>query len=363
MNQKYSKYIHLFFVGVALIIFSRIFDMKILRSIISAFYPVIIGAVLAYLISPLVYSLESRLPAIKHRHGIATILTFLALVILVIIIMIYLTPVIIRSASAMLNNINQYVSDFELTVNQVIRNKQFAAIIIEAERSLLSSLGKINTLSNFPVFEYLRNAGSGVLTGLLGVIFCPYIIIEIDRLAAICDRFLLIFISKKHLAYVHYYIKTSNKIFGDFLYGKFIDSLIIGIIALIGLAILKIKFFPVLAFIVFLTNMIPYFGPFIGAVPVVIVAFLTGGYIPAFMSAVFILILQQFDGLILGPKVLGDTVGISPFWIILAITVFGNFFGVVGMLIGVPIICIFRVLFRDLKNYQDKGITPLEIED
>ena len=147
-----------------------------------------------------------------------------------------------------------------------------------------------------------------------------------------------------------YYIRKA----GQFIYGKFLDSLIIGIIAFIGLAILKVKFFPILAVFILITNMIPYFGPFIGGFPAVLVALMTGDLFHALAVLVFVFALQQFDGLFLGPKILGDVVGISPFWVLLSITVFGHFFGFIGMFIGVPMICVIRMLFNDIIDFRNK---------
>ena len=135
---------------------------------------------------------------------------------------------------------------------------------------------------------------------------------------------------------------------------KFLDSLIIGIIAFIGLAILKVKFFPILAVFILITNMIPYFGPFIGGFPAVLVALMTGDLFHALAVLVFVFALQQFDGLFLGPKILGDVVGISPFWVLLSITVFGHFFGFIGMFLGVPMICVIRMLFNDIIDFHNK---------
>ena len=159
---------------------------------------------------------------------------------------------------------------------------------------------------------------------------------------------------KEKIELIHDYAVRSHRIFGQFIYGKFLDSLIIGIIAFIGLAILKVKFFPILAVFILITNMIPYFGPFIGGFPAVLVALMTGDLFHALAVLVFVFALQQFDGLFLGPKILGDVVGISPFWVLLSITVFGHFFGFIGMFLGVPMICVIRMLFNDIIDFHNK---------
>ncbi|MBR5236567.1 MAG: AI-2E family transporter, partial [Clostridia bacterium] len=136
-------------------------------------------------------------------------------------------------------------------------------------------------------------------------------------------------------------------IFYMFFFGMVVDSLIIGVLAVAGLALLRVPYAAVLGVVIMVFNMIPYFGPFIGAVPAVLVALLGGGIYQAIWTALFILILQQFDGNLLKPKILGGSVGVSPFWVIFAIVVFGGLFGIWGMIFGVPVIAAIQLLARD----------------
>ena len=133
-----------------------------------------------------------------------------------------------------------------------------------------------------------------------------------------------------------------HHIFNDFIVGKAIDSLIIGIIAFIVLTVMKAPFPLILSLIIGVTNMIPYFGPFIGAIPAILITLLIDPPL-AIAVGIFILILQQFDGNFLGPKILGDSVGLSPLWIILAVVVGGALMGPLGMFIGVPIFATIKV--------------------
>ncbi len=144
--------------------------------------------------------------------------------------------------------------------------------------------------------------------------------------------------------------KESNEMFLRFFVGKMIDSLIIGILCFIGLQLMKMPYTLLISFIIGVTNMIPYFGPFIGAIPAVAIVLLRSP-IQALGLALFIFVLQQFDGIVLGPKILGDSTGLSPFWVIFSIIVFGALFGVLGMFLGVPI---FAVLYTMFKHFVEK---------
>ena len=138
-------------------------------------------------------------------------------------------------------------------------------------------------------------------------------------------------------------LKECSSIFTSFVVGKSIDSLIIGIICFVVMSIMGLPYAVLLSVIVGITNMIPYFGPFIGAVPG-IVLYLCISPLDAIAFALMILVLQQFDGWILGPKILGDSTGLTPLWVIFGITVGGAYWGVIGMFLGVPIVAVLAYL-------------------
>jgi predicted PurR-regulated permease PerM len=146
-------------------------------------------------------------------------------------------------------------------------------------------------------------------------------------------------------------LKESNAIFSGFIIGKLIDSLIIGVLCFIFTSILKLPYAMIISIVVGITNMIPYFGPFIGAVPGgLLLLMISPAYCVKFIILIFIL--QQFDGLILGPKILGNSTGLRPFWIIFAITVGGWVGGVLGMFLGVPFVAVIANLVDKFINKQ-----------
>ena len=169
-----------------------------------------------------------------------------------------------------------------------------------------------------------------------------------------------IFTSKNNAPIIWNTFCECNRIFNGFLYGKTIDSLIIGILSLLVMSILGLPYGLLLSLIVGITNMIPYFGPFVGAIPgVIIYLVIEPKY--AIIYVVMIFILQQFDGLYLGPKILGDLTGIKPLWVIFGITVGGAYFGVLGMFLGVPTVAalmhILEVMIQ--KKLKDKMIQKI----
>ena len=140
-------------------------------------------------------------------------------------------------------------------------------------------------------------------------------------------------------------MRKSNSIFGGFIIGKIIDSAIIGVLCFIGVSLLNMPYALLVSVFVGVTNVIPYFGPFIGAIPSAILIMIVDP-MKGLYFIIFILLLQQLDGNIIGPTILGDSTGLSAFWVLFSILLFGGLFGVVGMIIGVPTFAVFYYVVK-----------------
>lgn len=361
-KNKIKQYSEWIVIGIILIAVYKVFDISWFSVLASAFLPIIIGCVLAYFLEPLVQIVTKLFEnnknnfLKKNKRNISVLIVSLFVLLLIILLLTWLIPMVMGYAVEFIKNIDTYVKGFETSINNSFTDSGIAKMIIGIERTVVESMKNFNSKDFLELIVFAGKTGSTLLTILLGLIFCPYILIEVDKLVSIFNRFMLTFIEKENLELIHNYALKSHKILGQFIYGKFIDSIIIGLIALIGFGLMQLPFFPLLAFIIFITNMIPYFGPFIGGIPVVFIVLLIEGFMPALTTGLFIFILQQFDGLILGPRILGDSVGISPFWIICSITVFGSLFGFIGMFLGVPLICVIRMFFNDFIDYRKNRI-------
>ena len=159
------------------------------------------------------------------------------------------------------------------------------------------------------------------------------------------------FVPVKHITTVVEILREAYNLFSSFIIGKALDSAIIGCLCFLLMSILQLPYAVLISVIVGVTNMIPYFGPFIGAVPGVVILLLISP-VKAVIFTVLILVLQQFDGLILGPKILGNSTGLKPLWIIIAITIGGKIGGVLGMFLGVPVVAFLRYLANRILAHQ-----------
>lgn len=198
---------------------------------------------------------------------------------------------------------------------------------------------------------------------LLALIISVYMIVERDKFKYQGKRLVYSFFSERKGDTICKTLGECNEIFSAFLISKAIDSLIIGCLCCVIMNILHLPYAVLVSVIVGITNMIPYFGPFIGAVPGVLIYLCTSPR-DAFIFIIMIFALQQFDGLILGPRLLGQSTGLSPIWVIFGITVGGAYFGVVGMFIGVPVVAVLAFLLNKVIAYRLRGkqIKALELE-
>ena len=210
------------------------------------------------------------------------------------------------------------------------------------------------------VQQYITQITSGVLSVvkailnfLIGIVAMIYVMSIHESLVGQCKKIIYAIFPAKKGNIIIDTVRKSNKIFGGFVIGKIIDSAIIGVIAYIGCLIMKTPSALLVAFIVGVTNVIPFFGPFIGAIPSIALVLIQSP-IHALYLAIFILILQQVDGNIIGPKILGESTGLSAFWVLTSILIAGGLFGFFGMLLGVPVFAVIYYILQQILSYRMK---------
>ena len=328
--------------------------------------PFIIGFFLAYLIKPLValfknlFNLIKRGSYMKVKKASAVILSYIIIVGMITIIIVYIAPQIRDSLKGIGHSVIRgynYVSTHKEEMNSMIpfiNLGDFMEYIKTNMGSKILDQGEIV----FPyVYEMSSSIASVFYNILMGLVISIYMILDGRNLINHLKRGVFAIVPKDKSEGVWAAMRECNHIFNGFLFGKAIDSLIIGIICLIAMSILRLPFALFMSLIVCITNMIPYFGPIIGAIPGVIIYLFINPKL-SLIFAIMVLVLQQFDGLYLGPKILGDLTGIKPLWVIFGITVGGAYFGFVGMFLGVPTVAVIMYLLNLFveKKLNKKGI-------
>lgn len=407
-NKKYTA-IALYAVAVfavCLLLVLSVFSFSTIKSVFSGIIkvlsPIIWGLALAYLLNPLMMWFErvltklfslrkKRARAVKlpesdgptvvfiaekkiHKRGIrlisvalTTVVTIATLCGLVAIVL----PQLADSVLNIFNNMQTYFSSFESWVSKLMSDNPSIYQFINDEFVTLKQyvLDTVNKLS-----PQLASFVSGITAGafsfllgfkdfVLGFFLMVYLLSSKEKFQAGAKKVLYAFIPRHSCNTMFSVLHKSDVTFISFISGKALDSLIIGIICFIVMSLLGMPYIVLISFIVGVTNMIPFFGPFIGAIPSGLLILLSSpNKVVAFV--IFIIILQQFDGNILGPKILGNSTGLPAFWVIFAIFVGGGMFGFAGMLVGVPVFAVFYTLFNELVSTRlKKKNLSVETED
>ena len=212
--------------------------------------------------------------------------------------------------------------------------------LLEKANELMSSL----TVGVFNIVSELFNL-------LIGLIVSVYVLFSKEVFMRQTKKMVYALLTPHNANLVLHFTKKSNEIFGGFIIGKVIDSAIIGVLCFVGLSLLKMPYVLLVSVIVGVTNVIPFFGPYIGAIPSAILIFLTNP-LQGLYFLIFILVLQQVDGNLIGPKILGNSTGLSAFWVIFAILLGGGLFGFLGMLMGVPTFAVIYYIIQMIINHK-----------
>ena len=305
--------------------------------------PFLIAILFALLINPLVMFFEKRF----KLHRILNI--FIAYIIIFIVLIIVATifiPSIIYTLNTLIKEIPHYISMMEDFLSVHLKQTDILEISIPHIKNninlILKELIDVFSKTSSEFMLYIFSLTSILFNIIMGIILSIYMLYDKENISQGCKNLLYCLTTKNKTDSIIDFFSMCHDIFYHYIIGRILDSIIIGILAFIGFKfILKIDNSLFLGFIVFLTNIIPYFGPFLGAIPPIAMALIQGP-MKAFWVLIFVFILQQIDGNIIGPKIMGDQVGLSPLWIISAVLLGGSLFGIIGVFLSVPIAAIIK---------------------
>lgn len=346
---------------------------RVIGTFVSLMMPFIYGAALAYILNPVLNWLEKKVfPRLfgerlfrRARRRIGVLISFIFAAAVVAIFLAILIPQIVESINSLAQSIYAFLPQAQQTLNEwtakygsneLLLNVLEILGIDVSDPSL--ALQRLATRSYTFLTQVLPNLFGGVMrftSGLLnvvvGIIIAVYLLLSKEVFYAQVKKLMFAFFPRRAAQAVLNLTHDSNAIFCGFISGKIVDSAIIGVLCFIGCSVLQMPYTVLVSFIVGVTNVIPYFGPFIGAIPSIFIIMIDDP-IKSLIFAVFILVLQQLDGNVIGPKILGDSTGLSAFWVLFAVTFFGGLFGFVGMLIGVPTFAVIYSLIRNIAEYK-----------
>lgn len=383
MKEKYSNYFRWGVTVISVIVFGVLFFFLVFRfnsilrffgKIFSILAPIIFGAVIAYLVNPLVTIVDKYLFAFFVRCRIPTkvssiVATAISIITCLGLLLTGVSLLFSMIVPELYSSILKLAGDFRIYVNTIY---DFINTHLENNPELLYYTQEaLNTMTSFiynwvnnELIIQVQNVMSKLTEGIswvvtlftnviVSLIVSVYLLVSKKRFLGQLKKLLYVFFTPENANVALSIFRKVNKIFGGFISGKIIDSLIIGVLCFIGVSIMKMPYPLLISVIVGVTNVIPFFGPYIGAIPS---AFLVLLIDPSkfLLFVIFILVLQQIDGNIIGPTILGDSTGLSPFWVIVSILVGGGLFGFLGMLLGVPTFAVIYFLIKTLSEYHLK---------
>lgn len=384
MKPSVKKYIYLTFsiftaTVLSIAFFFMLYKIKsvavAVETVKNLLMPFIYGGVIAYLLTPLCNLIEKNLSKLfnsaltdgikaeKWARRIAIAIAFIIATVVLGIFFRMVLPHVIESVIAIaktlpvwIMNIAAEVETFLLANPQI--NEPLLEIYDSAYESLRSFLDQENILQNIvSAATHLTSGVSVVIAAFknvfIGLIAAMYMLATRRKFRAQGKKIVYGLFSPEHANEITEEFRFANKTFLSFICGKLLDSAIIGVLAFAVLNIMKMPYVVLLSVIIGVTNIIPFFGPFIGAIPCAIIVLMVNP-LQCVYFIIFIFLLQQFDGNILGPKILGDSTGVSSFWVLFSILLFGGLWGFVGMIIAVPLFAVIYDIISKYINYRLK---------
>ncbi|MBR5516051.1 MAG: AI-2E family transporter [Clostridia bacterium] len=324
--------------------------------------PITYGFVIAFLVNPVMKFLENRVflfwktnnKTAKLKRVVTMTIAFLFVAALISVFVAFLVPRIITSYKDLESKMSDYVAGAQNWVVLTFGEKSHLPKIILEFVNVEKLVNNINSFIEDSykllvdvtpyVFKFIGNIINELKNALIGVIFSVYFLYSKEKICAQCKRIIYALFNEVRSGYIMRIAKLTRENFEGFIIGKIIDSIIIGILTFFVLMICKMPYYPIVALIVGVTNIIPFFGPFIGAIPSAFIIFIADP-VKAFWFIIIILVIQQIDGNIIGPKILGFSTDLNALGVMFAIIVMSGLFGVPGMIIGVPVISVIKVLF------------------
>lgn len=363
-----KKWLFWFGLGVAIIFvynilgnFTKVTDW--IGNLLRTLMPFIIGILIAYLLYLPCRKVESILKKTKkkkflnkHARGLSITTVYIITAIIIIIIINVIMPSVVESFTELVTNIPNYYNTVVEKINELPDDN---ILKTEQAKNVIDSIKNIdwNELFNFERIQtYIASAMSAVRTIMdvcISFIVSIYILAQRKQIVAFLARLTHAIFNEKAYCKIRKCFNNGNEIFFKFLTSQIIDAIIVGVLVSIGLSIINVKYAILLGFIIGLFNLIPYFGAIIGVVLSILITILTGGIGKAAVMTVVVIVLQQIDANIINPKIVGDSLNISPLLVIFAVTIGGAYFGVLGMFLAVPVFTVMKMLIEDFVDERE----------
>lgn len=367
-NRIWTKWLYWFTFAVAVITVYKTLDNfseigTWIANFLNVVMPFILGIIIAYILYIPARKIESLFKKVKKvkfiqnkARGLAVVTVYIFALIILILVINYIVPIVCTSVIDFVNHFQEY---YTIITNKMNNLPDDSVLKSEAVTNMVSKVGQIN-ISEYinveKIAQYAQGAISiftGIFNFFVSIIVSAYILLERGEIIKFAKKLLSAIFEENTCKNIAKYFNRTNDIFLKFLASQLLDGIVVGILTSVAMSILGVKYAVLLGIMIGVFNMIPYFGAIIAVIIATIITFITGGFSQALWMVIITTILQQIDANIINPKIVGESLKISPLLVIFAVTVGGAYFNILGMFLAVPLVAVLKVLIGDYIEFKD----------
>jgi len=376
LKEQLTRWGPLFVLAITLIVVYKLLDnftdvMNFLGNFFGVIAPFLVGVLIAYLLYVPCRNVEfacqkSKSKLIRKKaRTISIFIVYLITLLLLVIVINVIWPVVLDSIIELASNLQGYFVTAIANYNALPDDSFFKGDTIKEFIYNLQTIDFTKYINISAVTEYAKgilNVASSVFNVFVALIVSVYVLSGRNQILSFIKRLASAVFKKKTFKNMGKYFDSTNQIFFKFISSQFLDAIVVGILTSIAMSVMGIKYAPLLGFMIGLFNMIPYFGAIIAVVLASLITLITGGFSQAVWMIIVVVILQQIDANIINPKILGNSLKINPLLVIIAVTIGGAYFGILGMFLAVPIAAVLKIVVNDYIDYKNKNKTEITEE-
>lgn len=370
IKQGWKKRVSWLLVAITVVIVYKILDnFDSVAQFFTGFFiilkPFLIGLLISYILLIPCRNIEKLYKKVKLKliskraRGLSVITTYILAILIIIVVINWILPVVKESIVELFGNIPGYYESLIHKYNELPSDSFLKSEVIKDKFEQLQNfdIKQFLTTNNEKILEYTKNVINvflGIFDVFVSLVVSVYILLQRGQIIDFLRKLSRAVFKKKTYEVVNKYFMRANEVFFTFISSQLLDAVIVGVMTTVAMLILKVKYAPLIGFMIGLFNMIPYIGAIVAVGLGIFITFITGGLGKAVAMAVVVIILQQIDANIINPKIIGSSLEISTLLVLFSITIGGAYFGIIGMFLGVPVAVVIKTVLIDYVDSKNQ---------